>query len=300
MVVLAGTEEGLVDVGGGGVVRLAGHDVSAAQDGWALVGRRAVVRLAPAAAGGGHGGPAPGWVRPTCLAAAPDDPTGAALVGTTGAHLLRVGEAWERVEAFERAEGRPGWYTPWGGPPDVRSLSTSPGGTVLVNVHVGGILRSADGGASWAPTIDIDADVHQVVALDGRAVAACAEGLATSDDDGATWSLHADGLHATYARSVAVAGRTVLTGVSTGPDGRQAAVYRRPLAGGAPLQRCRDGLPEDLGGNVDTFRLAGAPDGTAAFATADGRVFVSHDEGATWEQAGERLPGVRCLVIAVT
>ena len=299
MVVLAGTAAGLVDVGAGAVVHLAGHDVHAVQDGWALVDRREVVRQAAPTAGGGPGAPAPGWATLTCLAAAPDDPGGAALVGTAGAHLLRAAAAWERVEAFEHAGGRPGWYTPWGGPPDVRSLSTAPDGTVLVNVHVGGILRSADGGASWAPTIDIDADVHQVVALDGgRAVAACAQGLATSDDGGATWSLHDDGLHATYARSVAVAGRTALVGVSSGPDGGQAAVYRRPLAAEAPLDRCRSGLPEDLGGNVDTFRLAGAPDGTAAFATADGRVFVSADEGATWEQSGERLPAVRCLVVA--
>ena len=301
MVVLAGTAAGLVDVAAGAVVDLAGSDVSAVQDGWALVDRRRVVRLATATGAGGttDAAPAPAWASLTCVAAAPDDPTGAALAGTAGAHLLRVAGAWEQVEAFEKADGRPDWYTPWGGPPDVRSMSTAPDGAVLVNVHVGGILRSADGGASWAPTIEIDADVHEVLALDGgRAVAACAEGLATSEDGGATWSLRDAGLHATYARSVTVAGGTVLVGVSTGPDGGGAAVYRRPLAGNTPLERCRDGLPDDLGGNVDTFRLAGAADGTAAFATADGRVFVSADEGGTWAQAGERLAAVRCLVVA--
>ena len=300
MVVLAGTAVGLVDVAAGAAVDLAGHDVSAVRGGWALVDRRQVVRLVTGGgAGAAEGAPAPDWAALTCVAAAPDDPTGAALVGTAGAHLLRAAAAWERLETFEHADGRPDWYTPWGGPPDVRSMSTAPDGTVLVNVHVGGILRSTDGGASWSPTIDIDADVHEVVTLDGgRAVAACAEGLATSDDGGATWTVHDEGLHATYARSVAVAGETVLVGVSAGPDGGRAAVCRRPLTGDAPLERCREGLPDDLGGNIDTFCLAGAPDGTAAFATADGRVFVSADEGATWEQAGERLPAVRCLVVA--
>ncbi|HVM01592.1 MAG TPA: hypothetical protein VM263_02900 [Acidimicrobiales bacterium] len=294
MPVLAGTPGGLVDVEAGAVVDLAGRDVWAVEGGWAVLDRRVVARL-----GAGAGAPAPAGEPPlTCVAPAPDDRAGAALVGTAGAHLLRAGVGWERVEAFEHAEGRPEWYTPWGGPPDVRTVSTGPGGTVLVNVHVGGILRSTDGGASWTPTIDIDADVHQVLALDGgRAVAACAEGLATSDDDGASWTLHDDGLHATYARSVAVAGDAVLLAVSTGPDGGGAALYRRPLAGGS-LERCRDGLPDDLGGNVDTFRLVGGPDGTAALATASGQVYASTDEGGAWLPLGRPLAGARCLVLA--
>lgn len=294
MAVLAGTPAGLVDVDAAEVVDLASRDVWAVQGGWAVVDRREVARVGD----GGASTAAPGGAALTCVAPAPDDPSGAALVGTAGAHLLRAAGAWERLEGFEQAGGRSDWYTPWGGPPDVRSVSTAPDGTVLVNVHVGGILRSTDGGATWAPTIDIDTDVHQVLALDGGwAVAACAEGLATSEDGGATWALHDEGLHATYARSVAVAGGAVLLGVSTGPDGGRAAVYRRPLAGGEALERCQDGLPDDLGGNVDTFRLVGGPDGAAALATADGRVYVSRDEGQTWKQLGERLPTLRCLVL---
>ena len=47
--------------------------------------------------------------------------------------------------------------------PYVRSLTeTSDHRALLANVHVGGIPRSGNGGASWAPTIDPDADVHQV------------------------------------------------------------------------------------------------------------------------------------------
>ena len=295
MTILAGTAAGLVDVERGAVVDLAGRDVWAAAGGWAVLDRREVARPG----GGGPAGPAPGDAALNCVAAAPDDPEGAALVGTAEAHLYRAGAAWERVEGFEEADGRDEWYTPWGGPPDVRSVSSGPDGTMLVNVHVGGILRSTDGGASWAPTIDIHTDVHQVLALDGgRAVAACAEGLATSDDDGATWVVHDDGLHATYARSVAVAGDTVLLAVSRGPNGGDAAIYRRPLGGDGALERCRTGLPDDLGGNVDTFRLAGSPDGRAALATADGRVFASGDEGASWALVGEDLPAVRCLLLA--
>ncbi len=70
---------------------------------------------------------------------------GSAYVGTSQALLLEVrrGEV-ERVRSFDEAEGRASWYTPWGGPPDVRSLSAGPEGTLYANVHVGGILISAD------------------------------------------------------------------------------------------------------------------------------------------------------------
>jgi hypothetical protein len=298
MVVLAGSGSGLVDVASGRVRALAGHDVRAIDGPWAVLDGREVAPWA------GDGGPRAGASVPpedmalTCVAALPD-PARAALVGSEGAHvfLYRGDGAMQPVSSFDTAEGRPDWYTPWGGPPDVRSASSSPEGTLLVNVHVGGILRSTDEGTSWQPTIDIHTDVHQVLALGGgRAVAACAAGLATSEDDGVTWAIHDEGLHATYARAVAVAGETLLLSVSAGPGGQEAAIYRRPLSGG-PFERCGGGLPSDLGGNVDTAWLVGAGDGTAAVATKNGTVFVSRDEGATWETGGPAVPDLRCLVL---
>src|SRR5437763_19482 len=67
---------------------------------------------------------------------------GGLLRGTRKARLLRIGEnaAVELVGGFDRAPGRDGWYTPWGGPPDTRSISEDRQ-SVFVNVHVGGVLR---------------------------------------------------------------------------------------------------------------------------------------------------------------
>ena len=45
-----------------------------------------------------------------------------------------------------------------------RLTSTADGAVILANVHVGGILRSLDGGDSWLPTMDVDNDVHEVLA----------------------------------------------------------------------------------------------------------------------------------------
>jgi hypothetical protein len=302
MDVLVGTATGLIEAGSGRVVALAGEDVGAVAGRWAVVDDRRLLALdGPANRGPVLDGPAngdpvlEGW-RITCLDARPGDQP---IVGTAEAHLYRMGEEPVLVEAFDRAETRTQWYTPWGGPPDVRSLCTAPTGAILVNVHVGGILRSEDDGASWRATIDLDHDVHQVLALGGAmAVAACAHGLATSHDDGRTWAVQDEGLHATYSRAVAVAGETILLSVSTGPQGREAAVYRRALGSDGPFERCRVGLPDWFDGNVDTSFLAGAPDGSAALATRAGDVYVSTDEGATWGQAASGLASVHCVSVS--
>ena len=73
------------------------------------------------------------------------------------------------------------------GPPlGIRSISaTCDGRVLLANVHVGGIPRSLDGGASWRPTLDIDLDVHEVSAHPSRpelVAAASAQGLCISRD----------------------------------------------------------------------------------------------------------------------
>jgi hypothetical protein len=218
---------------------------------------------------------------------------GAALVGTSEARLFRVDERTVApVDSFDGAEGRSDWYTPWGGPPDVRSLSTGPSG-IYANVHVGGILRSGNGEA-WEPTaIDIDADVHQVLARGDRVLAATAFGLAESTDAGATWEVHADGLHATYCRAVAAGGDWTLLSASRSHTGAQAAVYR--WEGRGPLERCLTGLPGWFEDNVDTHCLA-AYGAAAALGTRDGRVFLTADGGRTWREHATGLPAVTSLI----
>lgn len=230
--------------------------------------------------------------RLTCLAPV----SGGLLLGDSDAHVRRLDAAGSLtgVGSFEAAPGRENWYTPWGGPPAARSISVSGDGTVYVNVHVGGILRSTDGGATWSPTIDLHADVHQVSCprpyRPDLVLAACADGLAVSRDAGETWQLRDAGLRRTYCRAVAVAGDTVLVSASDGPGGEHAGVYRAPLDGVDRFERCREGLPEWFGGNVDTGWLAGW-DRSAALVSPDGRVFESADEGATWAEVGRPVPG---------
>jgi hypothetical protein len=222
------------------------------------------------------------------------------LVGTALARLFRLRrDVLEPVEAFDEAPGRDGWYTPWGGPPDTRSLALDQSGTVYANVHVGGIVRSTSEGG-WEPTIDVDADVHQVIAhpeRDRLVLAATAYGLARSTDGGANWETADDGLHAPYCRAVTVAGETVLVTASTGPSTRRAAIYRRPLEGGGPLERCGGGLPEWFPSNIDSHCLA-ASGRRVAFGTAAGELWASEDEGGTWERVEDGLPPVRAVLVS--
>ena len=227
---------------------------------------------------------------------------GAVLVGTASARLARIADgAVEMLRSFDDAEGRDGWYTPWGGPPDTRSLGASGDGHVFANVHVGGILRAEDPGSTWTPTIDIDSDVHQVLTdpLDpNHVVAATALGLAESRDAGDTWEFSTDGLHASYARAVALDGDRLFLSTSTGPRGGRAAVYRREPRATA-FEKVEGGLPEWFGGNIDSHRLV-AGGGTVLVGTEDGRVFLSEDGGGSWGEESAGLAGVSAAAVAAS
>jgi hypothetical protein len=232
-------------------------------------------------------GPAPTCVRPTVHGV---------LIGTEEAHLLRMeGNSPTPVAGFEDAPGRDEWFTPWGGPPAVRSIAAS-GDVVHVNVHVGGILRTKDAG-EWSPTIDIRSDVHEVIARGEDVVAATALGLATSPDGGDTWDFTDEGLHASYARAVALAGDQLLMTASLGPRGGRGGIYRRAMGSAEPFVKVHAGIPEWFPDNIDSGCVS-ADGELVAFGTADGHAYVSEDSGTSWEELAAGLPLVQAVVVA--
>jgi hypothetical protein len=288
---LVATTGGLHEVADrGGRVHLKGRDVTAVSGlGWALLEGREVVHCE-------HGrwapyGEVPDGERATCLEVGPHG----VLLGTEGAGLLRRDdEGVHRVPAFDEAPGRDGWYTPWGGPPDVRSIAAAPDGPI-VGVHVGGVWRPE--GDRWVEAVPVEADDHQVVASGKTVVVAAGVGVGQSEDGGRTWDWHDDGLHGSYCRAAALAEGWVIVSASSGPGAKRSALYRRPLdAPGRPFMPCGDGLPQGFAHQIDTFELAAAGN-VAALGTPAGELFASQDSGATWARIADTLPGVRCVAL---
>ncbi|HEY4397447.1 MAG TPA: sialidase family protein [Acidimicrobiia bacterium] len=298
MSVRVGTADGLFVLDGAAERQVAGHSVSALSADWAIFDGETVVYRAN------------GEWRQTLTVQSPERSLGIhgallsrsdeAIVGW-GPSLTRVfkQKRFEPIEGFESVPGREEWHAVGSRQPYVRSLTETPEGVLLASVHVGGIPRSTDGGATWLPTIDVDADVHQVRAHPDRpelVLAAAAVGLCRSDDAGATWTVHTDGLHASYCRAVATAGDVMFVTASTGPFTDHAAVYRRAIEGDGPFERCTDGLPDWQPHNIDTGCLdtAGA---RVAFGGADGVVYGSEDAGRSWRVLAENLPPISAVTI---
>jgi len=233
-----------------------------------------------------------------CLATVDD----VVYAGAVGPEVLRlVDGTLVPVADLDSVDGREEWHAV-GRELHVRSMTATVDGVLLANVHVGGIIRSIDHGDSWRPTIEVDHDVHEVRAHPARAdvvVAAAAVGICVSRDGGRSWDVVDDGLHATYARAVAFDGDDALVSVSDGPFATRSAIYRvRDVVDAArakPPERVGQGLPEWLGGNVDTRCLA-ASGGRLALADGSGSVWV-RAAGDRWTCAARSLPRVASVAI---
>ena len=231
-------------------------------------------------------------------------------VGTDDARVLRVGVdgALEPLRGFDEVAGRDTWFAGSAiingervGPPlGIRSMTaTSDGAVLLANVHVGGVPRSTDGGATWQPTIDVESDVHEVRAHPNRpgvVMAASAIGLCVSRDGGMTWDVEPKGLHASYCSAVAFAGDDVLVSASVDHFAAQGAIYRRRVDGDDSLVAVSEGLPAWTEGIVDTGCIA-TRGSTVALVDRNGNVYVSADTGRRWARRASGLPHPSSVLI---
>ncbi len=212
------------------------------------------------------------------------------LIGTDeGAYVYRlVGEKGpaERVVAFDELECRKDWYTPWGGPPAVRTFAKTQDGFCYADIHVGSIMRSPDEGISWEPvTPELHKDVHQVAtcpADDNRVYANTQNGVYVSVDRGHSWENRIEGLPVRYGTTIAVH--------PADPDLMIATVQNGPRGGGAWLCRSENGgaawtqLNDQLTEPTDRIRtgcIAFTSDGTA-WAVIGKTLYIGKDRATDW------------------
>jgi hypothetical protein len=231
-------------------------------------------------------------------------------IGTDDARVLRVSAHGnvEQLRSFDVIAGRDTWYAGGtaingqrvGPPLGIRSMTaTADSRVLLVNVHVGGIPRSTDSGATWQPTIDIDSDVHEVCAHPSDpniVIAAAAVGFCISQDGGATWTVEQDGLHGLHCTAVAFSGNDVLVAAATDHFAPQGAVYRRAIDARRPFVPVGGGLPRWIDGIADT-RCIATHASAAAVADRAGNLYVSTDAGHTWLRCAFGLPQPSSVII---
>ena len=288
---MVGTADGLVELAADGTElrrALPGMQVDAVSGDWAVAeGRVVALRTGTVV-------DLPAGLRARCVLAGTG---GRALVGTSGAHLLQVGPDRGPVAdgAFETIAGRRAWTSPWGGPPDVRSVTAGPDGPV-VGVYAGGVWRPD--GDRWVEAVPAAAEAMQVVARGKVVAVAAGTGVGQSTDGGRSWDWRDDGLHASSCRAVAVTERWLVVAAGAGPDAGRSALYRRPVDDPSrafvPCGDAGDDLPEAFDHVVDTCELAGAGE-RVAVGTPSGRLYLSEDGGGTFRLVADGLPGVSCV-----
>jgi photosystem II stability/assembly factor-like uncharacterized protein len=240
---------------------------------------------------------------------------GAVYAGTEPSRLFRSddqGGSWRDLESLLELPSQPTWSfppRPWTS--HVRWIAPSPheAELLLVGIELGGLMRSTDGGATWADhRPGAQPDVHSLAwhpRAESRAYEAGGGGAAFSEDAGESWQPADDGRDRHYTWSVAVDPddpELWYVSASTGPfaaHGRgdpQARIFRRQS--GEPWRPLAGGLPEPL--PAMPYALV-TSDGRLFAGLAGGQIWESRDRGDTWRACaleGEALTRLHALAVA--
>ena len=229
--------------------------------------------------------------------------------GTEPSNLYRSedgGRRWQRLPALRDLPSEPRWSfppRPW--THHVRTIALHPTDPdwLAVGIELGGVMRSADAGASWFDhNPQAHSDAHQLLThplASERLYEAAGQGIARSDDRGETWVRFENGLDRHYAWAQAVD--------PADPDLWYVAISRSPFAahgdgdGQARLWRWRDGRSDriDTWGDGPALRrmpyalatLRDQPD-RLLVALRGGSFLLTDDAGEGWSRLAIELPDV--------
>jgi photosystem II stability/assembly factor-like uncharacterized protein len=235
--------------------------------------------------------------------------TSVVYAGTEPSNLYRSedgGQTWQLLPALRELPSEPRWSfppRPW--THHVRTIALHPTDAdwLAVGIELGGVMRSRDGGATWADhNPEAHSDAHQLLThplAPERIYEAAGQGVARSEDRGETWSHHEQGLDRHYAWAQAVDPQD--------PDLWYASVSRSPFAAhGAGDGQSRLWRSEGNGWHAidswgDSPEHRRMPYALLTFAQQADRLLVglrggllqlTDNRGENWSELPVRLPGV--------
>lgn len=226
-------------------------------------------------------------------------PDGAIYAGCepSALYIRREDAPWRELATLRELPSAPTWSfppRPWTS--HVRWIAPSPhdADVVLVGIELGGLMRTDDGGETWADhRPGAQRDVHALAwhpTEPGRAYEAAGGGAAWSRDDGETWEPADEGRDRHYTWALAVdpndPGRWYVSAApgpfeAHGSRPARAALYR--WSGEGPWEELDLGLPRPL--ESMPYALAWS-DGRLVAGLRDGRLLESEDGGDTWRAGG--------------
>ncbi|WP_117210170.1 WD40/YVTN/BNR-like repeat-containing protein [Allorhizocola rhizosphaerae] len=255
----------------------------------------------------------------------PASEPGVVWAGSQPSALFRStngGSSFELVRALWDHPHRPQWGAGFGGQA-IHTILPHPTDPqrVVVAMSTGGVYRTTDGGATWAPGNtgikayfmpdqfpEFGQCVHKVTRDAGdpeRLYAQNHHGVYRSDDDGQTWQSIADGLPSDFGFPIVAHPRRPGTiwnfplqaDSSRFPVDNKCQVFRSDDAG-KTWQAQSYGLPTaPFYATVlrDAMCVDNADPVGVYFGSRTGEVFASADEGESWAQVAAHLPDVLCL-----
>lgn len=228
------------------------------------------------------------------------------------------GASWTERESL-REMRQFWWFTPAEpGPEYVQAIALSPTDpdVILAGIEFGAVLRSADGGETWAshrPGALRDCHTMGFHPADGDWVyEAGGGGAAFSRDGGKTWQQPRQGLDRRYGWAWAAdPARPEVWYASLSPMGSfprmvplahvdgeaNAFIFRR--IGDGPWQKLGGGLPQPLDFMPYALLTDPAEPGHLYAGLSNGEVWVTADYGDTWSQLPLNLGAIRRSLIAL-
>ncbi|WP_322094297.1 WD40/YVTN/BNR-like repeat-containing protein [Paraburkholderia bannensis] len=239
--------------------------------------------------------------------------------GTEPSALYRsddLGRRWTEVSAMLEVPGQERWEFP---PPPhiahVKNVAFHPDEpqTLYVCIEQGALLKTVDDGRTWTEPRSYESgqdkfyhDNHRVLirrSNPAQLFMCGGEGLHYSADAGESWThlmTRADAIGYPDAMFIDPRDENVLYLGGPGNAPREWAARRsadakvlRSVDGGVTWQPIRNGLPEEIVGNIEGMGLYHWDDRIMLIAgTATGEVYASEDDGANWYTVATGLPPI--------